>query len=193
MFGYSEIITLLFSRPSSLLHVREIARILRQNAAKTSKLLSELISIGVIKYKESGRSKIMALNFNEPLLSSFILLSETYKKIKFMEKNDIFKEFIRQVERIDHIHTLSIFGSYARGGQTKESDLDMLVVTDGRCKEDLPSYILPVKIHEIRMEYSIFCDAIEKGEPLLKEVMENHVLIKGLDLFIEKVIEKYGK
>lgn len=193
MFGYSEIINLLFSRPDYLLHVREISRLLHQNVTKTSKLLNELIDNGLVKYKESGRSKIVSLNFEEPLLASFVLMSETYKKIKFMETNDIFWEFIKQAEKIDHVYILSIFGSYARGTQTKESDLDILVVTDREYKGGMPSYILPVKIHEIQLEQDLFSNALRKKEALLKEILENHVIIKGLDTFIGNVIEKYGK
>lgn len=193
MFGYSEIINLLFSRPDYLLNVREIARQLHQNVAKTSKLLNELIGAGLVKYQESGRSKIVSLNFEEQLFASFVLMSETYKKIKFMETNGVFGEFIKQVEKLDHVYVLVIFGSYARGTPTKESDLDMLIVTDGEYKGGLPSYILPVKIHEIRMEHDLFSDALIKKEALLKEILENHVIIKGLDMFIGDIIEKYGK
>jgi hypothetical protein len=61
MFMYLDILNLLFLNYDSLINVREIARKLHLNPATSSLLVKELIDLGLIKYIESGRSKILKL------------------------------------------------------------------------------------------------------------------------------------
>lgn len=191
--AYSKIVGLLFSKQASLLHVRAIARALHQNAAVTSKLINELLSEGLVKYTNSGRSKIVKFNPSSPFLSSLLMLNENYKKIEFMDENENILEFIRLSEKLESIKIMIIFGSYAKGTQTKNSDLDVMVVTDEKAAVELPSYVLPIKLHKIQLKYSAFLEALFEHRALLKEIIENHIIIKGQEIFIEKILENYGK
>ncbi len=50
-----------------------------------------------------------------------------------MKKNEALEQFIRQVKEKhgNKIEKILLFGSYARGEATEESDIDILVITSG--------------------------------------------------------------
>ena len=79
---------------------------------------------------------------------------------------------------LNHISGVYLYGSYARGEQAPESDIDILVISDGK-----------VKISKRINEYEIICSSLEEIEktiennaviilPILKEAILNESLIE---------------
>ena len=63
----------------------------------------------------------------------YLNLTEQHKEISFLEKNPIIKEIISKITPL--INGIGIiFGSYAKGTQKKDSDLDVFVI--GEYKRD---------------------------------------------------------
>ena len=191
MFMYLDILDLLFSDHHTLINVRDIARKLHLNPATASSLIKELNNIGLIKYIESGRSKILKLNIDDSRLIDFLSMAEVYKKIKFVDKLP-FGQFFKMLESNENLDTVIIFGSYARGDYSKDSDLDLLVISDKNQKEQLPSYILPIQLHDIHMTKEMFLENLKNGNEVVKEIIKSHVIIKGVEGFLQAVIKSYG-
>ena len=191
MFMYLDILNLLFLNYDSLINVREIARKLHLNPATSSLLVKELIDLGLIKYIESGRSKILKLNTENAELLDFLSIAEIMKKIRFVEQTP-FKHFFKMLEEDENKDMIAIFGSYARGNYSKDSDLDLIIVSDKNLREELPTYLLPIKIHNIQMTKEMFLENLKAGNEVIKEIVKNHIIIKGVEVFLQEIIKNYG-
>ncbi len=189
MFMYLDILNLLFSNYNALINVREVTRKLKLNPATASLLVKELYDRGLIKYAESGRSKILKLNIENSELIDFLSIAETYKKIKFIDQFS-FNQFFKILKFDENLDIVIIFGSYARGDYSKDSDLDLLVIS--KHKEQLPSYVLPIKLHEISMTKETFLENLENGNEVIKEIIKNHITIKGAETFLQTIVKNYG-
>ena len=192
MFSYLDILDLLFSNYNSLMNVREIARKLHLNPATSSHLVKELIDFGLIKYSETGRSKILKLNIENVELLDFLSIAEIMKKIRFIERIP-FKQFFKMLELDEGLNMIILFGSYARGNNSKNSDLDLFIVSNKGSREPLPSYLLPIKMHDISMTKEMFLENLNAGNEVIKEIIKNHIIIKGTDRFLQEIIKSYGE
>lgn len=91
------------------------------------------------------------------------------------------------------VKTAAIFGSYARGGETDESDIDlMIVLSDGRKNDQLARICgrcfvtLKTRVSAKTITESQFLK--EKGEDaMLKTILADHVCVFGYLGFIELV------
>ena len=82
-----------------------------------------------------------------------------------------------------------IFGSYAKGIQKGDSDLDLFIVgayDEKMIKEAGHKYGLDINIKSYPM--NIFEKEI-RDDILLKEVIENHILIKDAEGFVRRVVK----
>ncbi len=113
-------------------------------------------------------------------------MSEQYKKITFLESNNLIKEIVEKI--YPEIQGIAlIFGSYAKGKNKKESDLDIFIA--GKCNEDNISNIS--KRYNINISLKIYPkNILDNPDILTKEVIENHVVIKDIGGFIGGINEK---
>ena len=87
-----------------------------------------------------------------------------------------------------------LFGSYAYGTPTEESDIDLFLVQKNLKKEDIPAMQVEagVKLFELIKKYKIGFDVFVDSETRMKERVKN---IK--DQFYEKILNEgkviYGK
>ena len=82
-----------------------------------------------------------------------------------------------------------VFGSYAKGIQKDDSDLDLFIVgmfDEKRIKEVGKKYGIDINIKSYPM--NIFEKEIH-DDILLKEVVENHILIKDSEGFVRRVVK----
>lgn len=116
-------------------------------------------------------------------------LIELEKKKEFFEKNVKLKGPFRQLlGNVKNIKVVLIFGSFAGYSQTKDSDLDILILGEKLNKELLKKEIERAFVtfgHEI----SPRIDTLEgfrknKSESIYQTIIKNHVVIKGALEFI---------
>ena len=168
-------------------YVREVEKLIDVSPRTSLIHLNQLEDLGILKSYKKGKIKLYKLR-NSYLSKEFLLLTEQYKKIEFIRKHLLMQEIMEKIEPF--IDGLSlIFGSYAKGLERKDSDLDLFIV--GKFDE--------VKIVEIGERYNlviniqsypkkIFARGIGK-DILIKEIFKNHILISGLNYFIDEVFK----
>jgi len=167
-------------------YIREVEKLLGVSSRTALVTLAKLEKNGILESETKGKIKIYTIK-KSVLSREFFLLTEQYKKIRFLENNHLIKEVLEKAEvYLDGI--VIVFGSYAKGIQNDDSDLDLFVV--GKFDED--------KIKEIGKKYGI--DINIKSYPmklfekeinddiLLKEVVGNHVLVKNAEGFVKRVM-----
>ena len=164
----------------SRIYGREIAKKLKMNQKTVSNVLNELEKEHILRYKVEGKNKYYYLNEFYPYLKEVIKLIEIQKKIDFLENykklNEIFSKLEEKTEGI-----LVIFGSYADFTATKNSDLDVFVIGQIKEAEDLED-LYKIKINIVKLNNKTKFD---KNNHLIKEIIKNHIILKGTGGFIE--------
>jgi predicted nucleotidyltransferase len=89
-----------------------------------------------------------------------------------------------------------LFGSYARGDYTNESDIDVLVVSDNLPLDPRESFAITYnpeypKIMPVAMNTSVFIKKLESGDTFILEILEDGKIICGDEEFIKETLIKY--
>jgi predicted nucleotidyltransferase len=89
-----------------------------------------------------------------------------------------------------------LFGSYARGDYTNESDIDVLVVSDNLPLDPRESFAITYnpeypKIMPVAMNTYVFIKKLESGDTFILEILEDGKIICGDEEFIKETLIKY--
>ena len=172
-----------------------IAKNKNLNQKTVSNYLKKLESQNFLKSITEGKNKLYFLNLkDEQIIINFISAAENARTINFYKKHPLIKEVITKLlPNIKGI--LLIFGSYAKGKEKKDSDLDIFIVGSAdqkRIRKIADMYNLEVNAKQYPL--AEFKKALEEKDPLAEEVIKNHTIIRGAQEFVSYVVEiKHGK
>ena len=160
---------------------RAISQKYNLNQKTVSNVLNNMEKQGILKFKREGKNKYYFLNKNNPDIKEIIQLTEINKKINFMKSHIRFKGLFEGFgEKASGI--LIVFGSYAKGIEKKDSDLDILAIGEIKNTKELEkSFGIDVNIIKTKK------DKFDKNEPFIKEIMENHIILKGVEEFVDLI------
>lgn len=171
----SEILNVLFGEE---IHARALAKRLDINHMTVIRNLKELVSENVLEFRKEGRNKIYFLKKNMEA-RNYELISELYKLNKTLKKYPELRKTIKNIQQNKEIGLAVLFGSYARGTATRNSDIDVFIETkDRKLKQELEL---------LNSRLSVKLGEYDRSNPLIKEIEKNHVIIKGAELFYEKI------
>lgn len=154
------------------MHQRELAKKLNTSLTRIQSILKQLRDINAIDYKEIGKNHVYFIKKN--LVSkSLILNAENYKLIKILRKytylEPIFKKLIKSSKSM-----ILLFGSYAKGTEKKESDIDIYTEKNNNIENIYPSL-------------SVKTGKFDRNSLLIKEIIKNHIILKGGEEYYEKL------
>jgi predicted nucleotidyltransferase len=171
----SEILDILLGEE---IHARALAKRLEINHMTAIRNLKELVDENVLEFRKDGRNKVYLMKKSMEA-RNYALISELYKLNKILKKYPELRKTIKDIQQKKGIGLAVLFGSYAKGTANKNSDIDVFIETKDRgIKKELEllDSRLGVKIGEY-----------DRSNSLIKEIEKNHVIIKGAELFYEKI------
>lgn len=158
-------------------HIRELALKFEVNHMKIKRLLEELYKKNILDFKFEGKNKKYFLKNNfESRIE--IITSEFYLQANIVEIFPILREIFEKIILNNKIGLAILFGSYAKNIPNKNSDIDIFVETS--------SNELKEEIEKINSKISVKIGAFNKNSLLMKEIIENHIIIKGVEEYYEK-------
>ena len=168
-------------------YIREIERLLKISSRTSQLILNDLEKKSILESTLKGKTRIFKI---KPCLISkeYFIFCELYKRIYFLEKNLLIKEIIEKINPFLKGMVL-IFGSYAKGLQKKQSDFDIFIIGNyekNKIKEIAKTYGIEINIKQYSLK--IFEKELHK-DILIKEVLDNHVIILGVEQFIDKILQ----
>jgi hypothetical protein len=178
-----KILALYRSNYATAFHVREVARKIKVDVKAVQLQLRMLENVNVVLSIVKGRNKEYRLNLDNYIVKYYMILAETFASITYVGGNFEIKKFIS--EAIDQIcGCVVLFGSFAKGEMTLASDIDLLVISDR--KPDIDAVVEVGKLigREISVKSiteEIFLEGLMNGDPLIREVISNHITLKGID------------
>jgi predicted nucleotidyltransferase/predicted DNA-binding transcriptional regulator len=161
------------------MHLREISRVLSVPHATISRKLNFLLKEGILDFTFKGRNKIFFIK-NNLQARTYIYNAERYKLTQLLEKYPKLGVILNEVIKETQGLTI-LFGSYAKFCAEKDSDIDIYIETlDKQIKS---------KIESINSKISVKIGKFDKDNLLIKEIIKEHVLLKGGELFYEKIFD----
>lgn len=167
-------------------YIREVQKLLKISPRTAQLILNNLEKRTILESKSRGKIKIYKIKKNI-IAKQYLVLAENYKKIRFLEQKPLIKQIIEKIMPfVDGV--MVVFGSYAKNLEKNNSDLDIFII--GKHKRQ--------KIKEVSNTYGIKINVKQYGSKLfemkwsedilVREVLNNHILIKGTDEFIGVVL-----
>ena len=136
----------------------------------------ELYEENVFDYKEEGKNKIYFMKKTSEA-RAYIFMAENYKVLKSLRKYPNLRKVIEKIQNDSRIKLAIIFGSYAKASANKNSDIDIYIETEEKnIKKDIE--LLSSKV-------SVKIGKYNKDNLLIKEIEDNHIIIKGVEKFYE--------
>lgn len=158
-------------------HLREIARTLKIPHSTVLRRINELVKRGVLDYTAEGKNKVFFIK-NTLNAKNHVYSAEIYKLSKVIEKNPGLGIILEEIKNKVPKGMIILFGSYAKGIEKKESDIDIYVETqDRKIKQE---------IQMINSRLSIKTGGFDMDSLLVKEIIKNHVIVRGLEEFYGK-------
>jgi predicted nucleotidyltransferase len=183
-----EIISLFRGNYKERFYLREISKISKISLKTCQNTLVKLEKNKILKSKTEGKNKYFSLNLENIKTKFYLQQAEIYQTDLFIEKYPQLKMFLKSFKTTAPI---IVFGSFAKFVATKNSDLDLLIISNKDLK--LSFYLLPFKPHQINMSEKTFLKAIEKQEDLIKEIEENHIILNNHSFYINIMWRYYDK
>jgi len=156
---------------------RELAKKHKLNQKTVANTLKKLEQEDILKYKVEGKNKYYFLNEFNTLIKEVIQIIEIEKKADFIKSHKSLNGLFRQIESKCK-GVIVLFGSYAKGTENKESDIDLLVFEKANLTDIEKSF--GKKLNTVRTSKEKF----DKNSPFVREVLKNHIILKGVEEFV---------
>ena len=158
-------------------YLRGIAKQFGESHSTILRKLNRLTTENVLDYKMEGKNKVFFIKKNLQA-KNYVFNAERYKLIKLLRKYPELDVIMDDVSRATKETLVVIFGSYAKFVAKEDSDIDVYVETRNRdVKEQVESIHSRIKVKFGDFDLSSF---------LIKEIIKNHVILKGVEEFYEK-------
>lgn len=143
----------------------------------------------IVKERKIGRSLLYTININNELVFNYIQLINTKKLSKFALR--AIERIKEDVEKHTSFFSIVIFGSYAIGKQTKDSDLDVAVFIEEENKRKMIETAIksselktPLEIHSNVISKEEFLEMLKiDNENLGKQIARKHLSIYNSHIF----------
>jgi predicted nucleotidyltransferase len=158
-------------------HLREIARTLNESHSTVLRKINELVKDNILDYKKEGKNKIFLIK-NNLKAKNYVYSAEIHKLNILLRKHPELSIILEDIKKNFSKGMIILFGSYAKGIPKKESDIDIYLETNDAKVRD--------KVKETNSKLSIKIGKFDTNSLLIKEIIKNHIIIRGLEDFYER-------
>jgi predicted nucleotidyltransferase/DNA-binding MarR family transcriptional regulator len=177
------------------IHLREIARRTRLGIPAVKNHIDKFLREKIILKKREGRNIKFFINFKNRKTVVYLSEVETFRLEKLPK--DIDSALLDLLSALENKPIITIiFGSYAKGNYTKESDLDLLLVFNEINKEieektKLISSRYSLKIRPIYLTWKEFREKFfNVKDVFMREIRENKIIVNGMEYWVMLENEK---
>lgn len=176
-----------------VMHVRELARAIDVDVKTVGLQLRRLEAINVLLSSSRGRNIEYKLNLNNRTAKYYLIMAEIFRSVAFFEEKFSIKKIMTSTEKFHG--SLILFGSFAKNRETKESDVDILVLIEiGFDKKALTRVGKEIgkEINVKVVTTNAFARGLRGGDPLFVEIAGNHIVLEGVENFCGVLWDYYG-
>jgi len=163
-----KVLELFFDNPMEEFHERKVMRISQISKGSANKILRQLAKLDFFVRKERGRMVFYKLNMKNATVKQFKILFNVWKLKSLVDE-------IKQKSK-----KIVLFGSCAEGIDVKESDIDILVITEEKIfvKESISNFNEKSErsISPIIVDSNEFTKLRKEDKPLYEKIDRGIVL-----------------
>ncbi|MDO8741161.1 MAG: nucleotidyltransferase domain-containing protein [Candidatus Woesearchaeota archaeon] len=178
-------------------HVRQLAQLIKKSHVTLLPHLKTLEKDKVMVSKKAGKNKVYSLNMENVAVRNYIVVAELIETATFIEQVFVIKKIFSDIFELNLGGTLLVFGSYAKRAFTKDSDIDLLYI--GNITESQIGEIRNIGkiygkiINAKKSTIKNFEDAVRRKDPLIMEILKNHILLQNAELFVDILWRYYDE
>ena len=170
-----EILAYLFN---SEVHIRGMEKAIKMPHSTILRKLTKMEKENIVDYKMVGKNKQYFIKKN--LKSRKMLeIMENYKLLKLFQKYPYLEQLFEDIIKKCDSKLVILFGSYAKNIPKQESDIDIYIETENQKEKN--------RIEEINSKLSVKIGRFNKDSLLIKEIIKNHMILKGVERFYEQL------
>jgi len=159
------------------LHPRRIAEKLQTNHMTIARKLRFLVDENVVDYRTEGKNNVYFLKKSIEGRNA-AMIAELYKQSRIVSEHPVLRNIFRLIQQEQEIGLALLYGSYAKGIPTKGSDIDIYIDTlNPNVKKQLEQH---------HSSLSVKIGAFDPQSLPIREVIKDHVIIKGVEVFFDK-------
>jgi len=159
-------------------HGRELSKELAIPLSSVQRYLKSLEEQNVVDFAITGRNRVYSLKGNL-VARRYIFGAEGYKLIKLVDKYPYLEPLLRSIIDSAKSNLIMLFGSYAKFAAKPDSDIDVYLETrDENLKRQL---------EQINTRLSVKIGKFNTTSLLIKEIVKNHVILKGIEHYYERL------
>jgi predicted nucleotidyltransferase len=156
-------------------HVRGLSYKLNINHMTITRKIKELEQMNVLDFNYEGKNKVYFIKDSIEAKEKLMMM-EHFKLITLIKNNPKLKKIINEIKKLE-LEFAIVFGSYAKGNNKTDSDID-LYIDNKKFKNEL-------SLLDSRL--SIKTGEFDKNNLLIKEIIKDHIIIKGVERFYESI------
>jgi predicted nucleotidyltransferase len=178
-------------------HIREMGKLIKKSHVTLLPHIKSLEKENILIPKISGKNKYYILNLDNVITKNHLLISEIFDSINLLEQVFLIKKIYTEIITLNLLGTIILFGSYANKSFNEDSDIDLFYIGDIFDKEKLQikkigeTYGKIVNIKKTTLKN--FELGLRKKEPLIIEIIKNHILLQNSEQFINALWKYYNE
>lgn len=160
------------------LHTRGIAEALERSHATVLRKLKEMVKDNILDFTIEGKNKVYVIKKSIEGRNAAIT-AEIAKQSRSIADYPLLRAVIRTVLDLPEVQFALIFGSYAKGTAHEKSDIDLFIESEDR--------VVKKKLEGFHPSLSVKTGVFDKDNPLVREIMKDHIIVKGVEAYFEKI------
>jgi predicted nucleotidyltransferase len=158
-------------------HIRDISKALDASHSTVLRRLNEFARENVLDHKTEGRNKVFFIKKNLEG-RNYIYNAERYKLNQLIKRYPTLAVTIEGILKKTDERLIILFGSYAKFSAKEDSDIDVFVETNSKKTKET--------IESVNSQIRVKTGDFNPESLLIKEIIKNHVIIRGVEDFYEK-------
>ena len=171
----------------------ELSKVAKLTRPRTLRVLRKLVKQEILEISAEANVKYYSLK-KTSLVYSTLGLVEYNLSLLFLAKNKTLARALDMLkEKYADYSVMLVFGSVVKGYATKTSDIDLLLLKEHVAQEDIKKIEDIVDLINGRTglkisPYFMALEEFKKKNDLAKQVIADHILIDGAELFLRMVL-----
>jgi len=176
------ILRILIENTGAKWSIRKLSMLREINYKSAYNAVVALEKQGVVSLQKLGNMTLCSFNgkFNP------LVFKVEYERRNDLIKNKDFKIICSRLEEIKSPFIALLFGSWAKKTATKNSDIDILFVTDEKIGKEIKHAVslIPLKIHPTIVSYDGFIEMADSRQfSVVTEAIKNNIILNGIESY----------
>lgn len=175
-----EVLSYLIENNNEKININRISKDLKMDYKNTYNIVQDLAKQNLISLEKFGKNINCVLNKKT---HPFIFEVEEDRRKKLLKIKN-FMILYKKLKSLPFSFISLVFGSYAKGKPSKNSDIDMMVLCEKNREREIDNVIsiLPLKIHLVVLNYEEFLTMAKNKEfSVVSEAINNNILLVGIE------------